>query len=38
MAYKLIESAHAKIGVLVAPNGGMIALALAARPRFGEVR
>ena len=36
MAYKLIESAHAKIGVLVAPNGGMIAVALAAPPDSGK--
>ena len=36
MAYKLIESAQAKIGVLVAPNGGMIAVALAAQPDSGK--
>ena len=36
MAYKLIESAQAKIGVLVAPNGGMVAVALAAPPDSGK--
>jgi hypothetical protein len=36
MAYKLIESAQAKIGVLVVPNGGMVAVALAAPPDSGK--